>query len=166
LYNQFPKEVRQTEETPASSDPNDVWVMMSKKSLDEYIQRVRMKFDSFVITPDFGDLGSSDPIIIYGFSNEQQQIIINEIKRKFGDLLKNKVVDMISARNIVLSKSTNFILQMSNNFSAPSNLLSVGALNTAKLIVLQLKGSYPEHSDIFDYTFLRIDKFSNSIGNM
>ena len=146
--------------------PGETWVVMNKPSLQEYIDRYRMKQERLLLVPNCGDIGIMPSQIIAGLSPENLAIAKNSMKRVFGEMLKAKIIDMLGGRNVSLNKSGAFVISMSSTLNNIGALMSGGALKTAMSALQSIKPYFPEHVDIIDYAISSMVAFLSSIDDL
>lgn len=84
-------------------------------------------------------------------SQEQQLELIVGQYRKFGEELSKQLNDKVGARNLILGKTEAQISSLVNSLISVGILLEKGGLKTARAAMQQMKPSFSEYSDIFDY---------------
>lgn len=79
--------------------------------------------------------------------------------RQFGEELKGEVIDKIGAKNLILGKTEQQIITVATALLPIGDLMSGGALKTAKSAMIAAKASYPEYESEFDYAISKINEF-------
>lgn len=87
---------------------------------------------------------------------------LNDLKSTFGTMLSKKCTNKIGARNKILNKNGAQVTALLNALLGVRFLLEGGALGTARNSCVQLKSTYTEYNDIFDYVINEINIFEQN----
>ena len=87
-------------------------------------------------------------------------------QRLFGEKLANKATDWFGARNLKLGREGTpvDVAALSGALLNAKLLLQGGALKTARTVCGMMKGSFPNHTDIFDLIVADITAFLTANG--
>lgn len=95
---------------------------------------------------------------------EKFEIVLAGKKTDFGINLARQAIDRIGARNKILNKTGTQVAILLNQMLSIKLLLETGALGTARYSCTQLKTTFIEYEDIFDYVINEISSFEQVYG--
>lgn len=82
--------------------------------------------------------------------------------RLFGSALCGEVTDKIGAKNLMMGKTEAQILTIASALKPIGDVLSGGAVKTARTMLIAARVTYPEYTAEFDYAINKITAFIGS----
>jgi hypothetical protein len=97
------------------------------------------------------------PIVI-----SEMEYVINKIKT--GNEILGYAIALVSVKNNELNKSMADVQAILGAFSQLQQLLQVGALGTARIVVSGMSPAYPDYADAFTFLVTKITEFETVTG--
>jgi hypothetical protein len=96
--------------------------------------------------------------------SEKSERLLAKKKREYGLYISNECIELLGARNKILNLTGQQVTAMLTQLMPVKSLLETGALNTARVYLVQFKAAYTNHADIFQDGIDDISKFEAEYG--